>query len=53
METSFSFLCKLQEALAARLQEKLGLLVFQAVVCHVALLFRPTVGDRPRGGDEL
>ena len=25
----------------------------QAVVCEVALLFRPAVGGRPRDGDEL
>ena len=50
-------LARLHEVLgddsALRLQEKLRSLVFFAVVCFVALLFRPTVGDRPRDGDEL
>ena len=32
---------------------KLGSLVCEAVVSDVSLLFHPTVGDRPRDGDEL
>ena len=42
--------CNLHEVLgvdvAAPLPEKLPFLVFRAVVCDVALLFHPTVGNR-------